>query len=64
MKKRRKSDDYLSKKRGKRALKEARRAGQRRERIEARNEQRKAAMLEALESFKQKLIEDWEKKFE
>lgn len=64
MKKRRKSEDILSRKRGKRALKEARRSGQRRERIEARNEQRDADRIQALEALKKELIENWEKKFD
>jgi len=64
MRKRRKSDDILNRKRQKRALKEARRSSQRQERIKARNQERQAAQIAALEELKKQLIEDWEKKFD
>lgn len=64
MRKRRKSDDYLSKKRAKRVLKDARRKPLRRERIEARNAARQEAQIAAFEEMKRELVKKWEKQFD
>lgn len=64
MRKRRKSDDYLSEKRAKRALRDARRKPLRRKRIEARNEARQVAQIAAFEELKHELVKKWEKQFD
>jgi hypothetical protein len=64
MRKRRPSDDYLSQKRAKRALKNARRKGLRKERIEARNTAERQARIAAFEELKQELVKKWEKQFD
>lgn len=64
MRKRRKSDDVIMRRRQKRSLKEARRTDQRRQNIQARNARINEARLAAFEELKKQLVEDWEKKFD
>lgn len=64
MRKRRKSDDILNRKRQKRSLKESRRAKTvRREHLAERLRALMEARREMLEEFRKQMVEQWEKQY-